>query len=160
MSVVAGGLFGVNAIMHALYVYLMRAPSAKGRRLLDRLEGFKLYLEVAEQEDLNLRNPPQKTPELFEKYLPFAIALGVEQAWGDQFVAVFAAMAASGTGSYQPRWYGGYHHKTNLNDFTKSVGASMASAISSASTAPGSTSGAGGGGFSGGGGGGGGGGGW
>jgi len=28
---------------------------------------------------MNLRYPPEKTPALFERYLPFALALGVEQ---------------------------------------------------------------------------------
>jgi hypothetical protein len=40
--------------------------------------GFREYLEIAEKEEMNLRNPPEKTPQLFEHYLPFALALGVE----------------------------------------------------------------------------------
>ena len=70
---------------------------------MDKLEGFELYLKVAEQDDLNLRHPPDMTPELFERYLPYAVALGVEQAWAEQFTSVFAALANGGV-DYQPRW--------------------------------------------------------
>jgi len=153
-------LFGLMAAAHALFYWLLRAPTERGRRLMDKLEGFKSYLEVAEKDELNLRNPPEKTPELFERYLPFALALGVEQAWAEKFAAVFARLEASGAQGYRPRWYHGNFNARALGSFTSGVGASLTSAISSASTPPGSSSGSGGGGFSGGGGGGGGGGGW
>ena len=152
--------FVLTAVVHGLFVGLMRAPTQRGRLLMDKLEGFKLYLEVAEKDDLNLRHPPDMTPVLFERYLPFAIALGVEQAWAEQFVAVFANLAREQGVAYRPVWYHGSFDSHRLGSFTKDVGGSFASAISSASTPPGSSSGGGGGGSSGGGGGGGGGGGW
>ena len=80
-------VFVLTFAVHALFIGLMRAPTQRGRQLMDKLEGFKLYLEVAEKDDLNLRNPPDLTPALFERYLPFAIALGVEQEWAEQFAA-------------------------------------------------------------------------
>jgi uncharacterized membrane protein len=153
-------LFGLMAAAHILFYWLLRAPTERGRRLMDKLEGFKSYLEVAEKDELNLRNPPEKTPELFERYLPFALALGVEQAWAEKFAGVFARLEASGSASYHPAWYHGHFNPHAIGSFTSGVGASLTSAISSASTPPGSSSGSGGGGFSGGGGGGGGGGGW
>ncbi|MDX1735260.1 MAG: DUF2207 domain-containing protein [Halioglobus sp.] len=144
-------------LLHLLFAWLLRAPSMRGRRLMDRSEGFKLYLEVAEKDELNLRNPPEMTPQLFEAYLPFAIALGVEQKWAEQFSRVFAALR--GENAYHPTWYRGSFDPVNVARFSQSVGSGLNSAISSAATAPGSSSG-GGGGSSGGGGGGGGGGGW
>lgn len=158
-TVMAGAVLVLLVVVHALFLYLMRAPSIKGRRLMDKLEGFKLYLEVAEQDDLDLKNPPEKTPELFESYLPYALALGVEQAWAEQFTEVFAGLEEKNGKHYHPTWYGGAFHAHNIGTFTADVGSGFNSAISSASVAPGSSSG-GGGGFSGGGGGGGGGGGW
>ena len=151
--------YGGVIVLHIAFAYLLKAPSGRGRRLMDKLEGFKLYLEVAEKDDLALRHPPQMTPELFEKYLPFAIALGVEQEWAEQFSQVFARMEASKEVAYNPAWYHGDFSSTRMNSFASSVGGSLSSAISSAATAPGSSSGSGGG-SSGGGGGGGGGGGW
>jgi uncharacterized membrane protein len=99
------------------------------------------------------------TPALFERYLPFAIALGVEQAWAEQFTGVFARLGAEKGSGYRPLWYHGNFNTKQPAAFASDVGAGFTTAISSAATPPGSSSG-GGGGSSGGGGGGGGGGGW
>ncbi|MEM7401153.1 MAG: DUF2207 domain-containing protein [Pseudomonadota bacterium] len=149
-------------IINTIFYFLLKKPTLEGRKLLDKTEGFKKYLEVAEQEELNLKYPPRKTPKLFEAYLPYALALGVENQWADQFTDVFNTQGE--VNGYSPTWYSGSNwNNNNLNSFTDSVGRSLNSAISSSSTAPGSSSGSssfGGGGSSGGGGGGGGGGGW
>jgi len=146
--------------LNMLFYHWLKAPTRIGRKLLDKIDGFKMYLEVAEKDELNLKNPPEKTPEIFESYLAFAMALDVEQQWAEKFTAVFLRLQEQGT-TYQPVWYHGSHWNAhNLTNFTSSVGSSLSSAISSSSMAPGSSSGSGGGGFSGGGGGGGGGGGW
>jgi uncharacterized membrane protein len=122
--------------------------------------GFKDYLEVAEKDELNLRNPPEKTPQLFEAYLPFALALGVDQAWSERFAAVLAAIREPNGQDYSPSWYRGNWNSSNLSKTTKSFSSGLNSAINASVTPPGSSSGGGGGGSSGGGGGGGGGGGW
>ncbi len=135
------------------------APTKEGRQVLDRISGFKQYLSITERERLERTTAPQDTAEVFEKYLPYAIALGVENRWAERFAGVLAAAAASGQQGFA--WYSGSSNPwDNPAGFADSVGSSLASTISSASTAPGSSSGSGGGGSSGGGGGGGGGGGW
>ena len=135
------------------------APTAEGRRVLDHIAGFKQYLSITERERLDRMNRPEDTPELFERYLPYAIALGVENRWANRFTGVLAAAAAQGQQGFA--WYSGSSSPwSSPNSFVDSVGSSLSSTISSASTAPGSSSGSGGGGSSGGGGGGGGGGGW
>ncbi|MBC8037997.1 MAG: DUF2207 domain-containing protein [Rhizobiales bacterium] len=145
-------------IMNMVFFHLLRAPTVPGRKLLDRLEGFRMYMTTAEEERLNILNPPEKTPELFERYLPYALALDCENAWNTKFAAVLAAAAAAGATA--PLWYSGSHWDSGrTGSFTESLGSSLSSSISSASTAPGSRSGSGGG-SSGGGGGGGGGSGW
>lgn len=153
-------LLAVMVLVQFVFFRLLHAPTAAGRKLLDQIDGFRMYLEVAEKDELALRNPPKKTPQLFEAYLPFALALGVEQKWAEKFAGVFASLRDGTAGGYHPGWYGGHFDTRNLGGFTDSVGNSLTSAISSAATPPGSSSGGGGGGSSGGGGGGGGGGGW
>ena len=69
----------------------MAAPTRKGRQAMDRIVGFRQYLSIAEEERLETLHPPQKTPELFERYLPYAIALKVENAWASRFTSVLAA---------------------------------------------------------------------
>ena len=116
------------------------------------------YLTVAEADELRFKNPPKRTPELFERYLPYAIALDVEGVWGKNFTAILAA--ARRRDNYRgPTWYHG-SGRFSPSTFTSNIGAGLSAGIASSSTAPGSSSGGGGGGSSGGGGGGGGGGGW
>jgi hypothetical protein len=153
----ANGIFGL----------LLKAPTVAGRKVMDAIEGFRLYLDVAEGDELKLAGAPRKTPTLFELYLPFALALGVEQRWAEKFAEVFAAAGAAGAAGTAgaPGWYQGDRWDVGrLQNFSSDVGRSLESAIASAATAPGSSSGSssggGGGGSSGGGGGGGGGGGW
>jgi uncharacterized membrane protein YgcG len=140
----------------------MAAPTVEGRQVMDRIAGFERYLSITEENRLEMLHPPEKTPELFERYLPHAIALGVENRWAGKFASVLAAAAAdpSRQGGTMGWYVGSGNAWSNPGLFATTVGASLASSVASAATAPGSSSGSGGGGFSGGGGGGGGGGGW
>jgi len=142
--------------MCGLFHYLLKRPSVEGQRARDHIRGFRHYLAVAEADRLNLENPPDRTPELFEKFLPYALALGVEQEWAENFSGILEAAGEC------PDWYEGSVRGFTAAGIATVLGSSFAGAISSASTAPGSSSGGGGGGggSSGGGGGGGGGGGW
>jgi uncharacterized membrane protein YgcG len=165
------GLFLVGAAMNGVFYYLLKAPTMAGRRVLDQIEGFKLFLTVSEKDRLNFENPPERTPELFDKFLPYAFALGVEQKWAEQFADVLAAAGRlDNAGNYEPDWATGSAlgaaTGVGLGTLVSTFGSSLSGAISSSSVAPGSSSGSsgsdggGGGGSSGGGGGGGGGGGW
>jgi uncharacterized membrane protein YgcG len=148
------------AFLNVLFYHLLKAPTLRGRKVMDQIEGFKMYLSVAEKDRLNLLNPPEKTPELYERYLPYALALDVENEWGEQFAEVLARAQVDGQ-PYSPSWYSGRSWDVSrTSGFSDSLGSDFAGAISSSSTAPGSSSGSGGGGSSGGGGGGGGGSGW
>jgi uncharacterized membrane protein YgcG len=155
-----------SATLAAIFHFLLKAYTPEGRKIMDEIVGFKMYLGVAEKDRLNLENPPERTPQLFEMFLPYALALGVEQKWSEQFAGVLAAAGtAPGQTAYSPAWYSGNAwNQIGAASFAGALGGSLAGAISSASTAPGSSSGGGGGGggggSSGGGGGGGGGGGW
>lgn len=147
-------------ILNLLFYRLLKAPTLAGRAIMDNIEGFKMYLGTAEKDEIRGMGAPAETPQLFEKYLPYAIALDMENAWGRRFTEVLSK-AGIGGGGYSPVWYSGMSfNSANMGAFASSIGGSLSTAISSSSTAPGSSSGGGGGGSSGGGGGGGGGGGW
>jgi uncharacterized membrane protein YgcG len=141
----AGAAFGVVAM---LFHFLMAAPTKAGRALMDHLEGFELYMRTAEEDRLNLLNPPEHTPELFERLLPYAVALGVAHQWSAKFADVLAMAAA-------PSWYVGSRHLD-----IDALDREFSHAVSSTTVPSRGSSGSGGGGSSGGGGGGGGGGGW
>ncbi len=144
-----------------LFFYLIKAPTTIGRQRMDEIEGLKMFMEVAEKRRLNMMNPPEQTPQLFEKLLPFAIALNVENEWGKQFNYILER--AIQDDKYHPTWYRGRKGDVfRAPLLTSSLGSEFSSAIASSSMSPqsSSSSGSGGGGSSGGGGGGGGGGGW
>lgn len=145
-------------VLMAFFAIIMKRPTLRGRQVLDDMLGFKDYLEIAEKEELNLRNPPEKTPQLFESLLPFALALGVDQQWSERFAKTLAAVRDPNGDGYRPSWYYGTWNSSNLARTTSELSSGLNSAITSSVSPPGSSSG--GGGFSGGGGGGGGGGGW
>jgi uncharacterized membrane protein YgcG len=150
-------LLGLPLVISAFW--WIAAPTREGRAVLDRIAGFRQYLSITEGQRLDRMTAPKDTPELFEKLLPYAIALGVENRWAERFHDVLAA--ASVERQQQFGWYSGSSNAwDNPGSFVGRVGSGLASTVSSASTAPGSSSGSGGGGSSGGGGGGGGGGGW
>ena len=142
----------------------MDAPTKDGRAMLDRIAGFKQYLSITERDRLDRMQAPEDDLQLFERFLPYAIALEVENRWADRFTSMLAAASAAASASGGTPgflWYSGSSSPwTDTGGFVGSIGDSLSSAVSSASTAPGSSSGSSGGGSSGSGGGGGGGGGW
>ncbi|MGZ5960735.1 MAG: DUF2207 domain-containing protein [Rhizomicrobium sp.] len=163
MSVWAGAALAIGGVLAYVFYHLLKAPTALGSHTLDQIDGFKLFLETAEKDRLEILNPPNVTPALFESFLPYAIALDCENQWSRKFEAEAAAagIGADQNYGYTPLWYSGNSFsRLGTAGFVSSIGSSIGSAAASASTAPGSSSGSGGGGFSGGGGGGGGGGGW
>ncbi len=153
-SLWVSALYLTGIVMCAVFQHLLKRPTPEGQALRDEIRGFRHYLSVAESERMDLENPPERTPELFETFLPYALALGVDQAWSQNFADILdeaSRLPESGTGGWAR-----VAHAATAASFT----AALSGAIASASNAPGSRSGSGGGGSSGGGGGGGGGGGW
>ncbi len=139
------GCYVAGIGMTLLFHHLLKRPTDSGREALDDIEGFRQYLRVAESDRLNLENPPERTPALFEKFLPFALALNVEQEWSEQFTEVLKAA------EFEPSWYQGKNLALlGAAGFTSSMSHSFTSAIASSSSAPGSSSGSGGGGGGGG----------
>jgi len=145
-------------VVNAVFGTLMKARTPAGRTLLDEIEGFRMFLRATEQDRLEFLHPPDQTPELFERYLPYAVALNVENRWADQFSSVFRQLEQSGQGGYTPSYYRGSMTSFSAANFSREMGSRLTSSLSSASSSP--SSGSSGGGSSGGGGGGGGGGGW
>jgi uncharacterized membrane protein YgcG len=146
--------------LNAVFLYLMPAPTQKGQAVRTEIEGFKLYMEKAEKLQLNavdvgLDAPPPMTTERYEKFLPYAVALGVEEPWTKHFERLIPEEAAR----YNPTWTN-MSSSRSLGALTSAMVTNMSSGVTSALPQSSSSSGSGGGGASGGGGGGGGGGGW
>lgn len=164
------GIVAINALMYEL----IKAPTGKGRAIMDSIDGFRMYLASADQDRFQVMpqpqsgawarggGPPDRSLATFERFFPHAMALGVANQWAEQFQAVVAAATTTAaSGGYRPVWYHGSHWSpATLGATAAGLGTAMTAAVVAAASSPSSSSGGGGGGFSGGGGGGGGGGGW
>jgi len=151
--------------MNILFIFLMPAPTKKGQKIKSEIEGFKLYLEMAEKQQLNARKDvlsgqePPMTKDRYEAFLPYAVALDVEKPWTKYFEKILPEEAKD----YNPSW--GHVSGRNfgsIGGMNRALESNLNSGVSRAMPQSSSSSGgsSGGGGFSGGGGGGGGGGGW
>lgn len=121
--------------------------SEKGIEAFKKILGFKEYLGMVEADKLRLLNAPELKPELFEKYLPFAMVFKLEKIWAKKFEAIPLV---------QPQWIDGSlgtFSAIAFADSLSSMNSSFSSAFSSASSSGGSGGGSSGGGSGGGGGG-------
>jgi uncharacterized membrane protein len=139
----------------------MPAATPKGQEVRSAIEGLRLYMETAEKLQLNAvevgsEAPPPMTKERYEKFLPYAVALGVEAPWTRHFERLIPEQAAA----YSPTWTNMGSGSHSLAGLSGALVSQMSSGVTSAMPQGSSSSGSGGGGSSGGGGGGGGGGGW
>lgn len=95
-GVIVGVTFGWQSVAVALYLAALNAfisqwskvPTPDGRQLLTEIEGFRLFLKSVEQLPMQRKDEPTDHAGVYEKYLPYAVALEVEQAWGDRLVAL------------------------------------------------------------------------
>jgi Predicted membrane protein (DUF2207) len=134
----------------AIFGWFMSARTVAGERALEKVLGFEEFLGRVEKDQIERL---QKTPELFEKYLPYAMALRVEKKWVQTF---------SGIAMQPPQWYQGsyvngftpYFLVSDLNAMSVQAGSVMASAPRSSGGSGFGGGGGSGGGFGGGGGGG------
>jgi uncharacterized membrane protein len=146
-GVAAGVLSGAVIV---LFGWFMPSRTIRGTRELEKVRGFEEFLSRVEADRLDR---VVKTPEMFERVLPHAMALGVEDSWSKAFDGIYQA---------SPRWYSGPAgtHGFLPSTFTKGLGVMSTQAGSAMSSSPRSSGGSGfsggssGGGFGGGGGGG------
>ena len=158
-----GGLWGVWGVVSfifsgsivIIFSFLMPQKTLKGVTAKEYILGLKEYLSVAEKDRLKFHNAPEKNPERFEKLLPYAMVLGVEKEWAEQFKDIYKQNPSwyeDGTGS--PTALNSLIFVNSLNSFSSEANASLYSNPSSASSGGSGFSGGGsGGGFGGGGGG-------
>ena len=73
------------ALLASTFNHLLKAPTAKGRKLLRELTGFREFLARAESDRLARNNQADSTPESLELNVAYAVALDVERGWGEQF---------------------------------------------------------------------------
>lgn len=154
---VAVGLCGLIVLA---FSPIMPRKTRRGVRALEEILGLAEYIRLAEVDRMEFHDAPEKSPETFEKLLPYAIALNLTKIWTDQFEGLLRE---------PPEWYGsstpvfrGHLFALSMWHLSAGMNRTLPSAPRTASSGRSAWSGGSsfGGGFSGGGFGGGGGGGW
>lgn len=137
-----------------LYKYLIEQPTIDKLKLQSMVEGFRMYLTSPNEEKIRNFKAPEMTSERFERLLPYALALDVDDTWSEKFQSYLDVSETDST--YSMNWMSGMDFSSGV---FRGISESMPTALGSGAVDP-SSSGSSGGGFSGGGSGGGGGGGW
>jgi uncharacterized membrane protein YgcG len=140
----------ISAAIICGFGWFMPARTTTGAQTYAKVLGFEDFLGRVEKDRIERL---EKTPELFEKYLPYAMALHVEKGWVQQF---------SGIAMQPPAWFQGYYGAgfmpfllvNDLSAMSMQAGSVMASAPRSSGGSGFGGGGGAGGGFGGGGGGG------
>jgi uncharacterized membrane protein len=120
--------FMIAAVLTAAVIcgfgWFMPAHTEKGARALEGVLGFEDFLVHVESDRFNRM---VKTPEMFEKFLPFAMALGVEKNWSNAFQGIYTQPPSWYQGGYGPNFYP-MMFINDLHSMTTQAGSVMASA--------------------------------
>ena len=141
-ALVAGILFGLPILGFGV---LMPARTVAGTRMLEKILGFQEFLDRVESDRFKRMIT---SPEMFEAFLPYAMALGVGDKWAKAFEDIYTEA---------PHWYVGHHpHSFRTGLFVNQLSTMTTQAGTAMISQPRSTGGSGfggggGGGFSGGG---------
>lgn len=151
----AGIIFSGTCILYGIFnLIVSRYPNftEEGLRAERYIKGLERYIKKAEKDRMNTLNERARTPELYEKLLPYAMIFGLEDKWSEQFSDLI---------NFNPDWYQGRSQGISFSPQTfASNMSSMSKQLQTATRPAGSSSSGFSGGSSGGGGGGGGGGSW
>jgi uncharacterized membrane protein len=140
----------VSTVVICAFGWFMPAHTEQGTRALESVLGFEDFLNHVEADRFNRTI---KTPQMFEKFLPFAMAFGVEKNWSKAFDGIMTQPPGWYRGSSGPIFYP-MNFTSNLNNMSARASSVMASAPRSSGGSGFGGGGSSGGGFGGGGGGG------
>src|SRR5450755_786208 len=84
---------GISAIIWWLFARVMTAKTVKGAQVRIQVLGFQEFMNRVDAERLKVM-----PPTTFEKFLPYAMALGVEHHWAQAFAGLIQT---------PPQWYVG-----------------------------------------------------
>jgi uncharacterized membrane protein YebE (DUF533 family) len=130
-----------------LFNRLMKAPTAEGRELLDQLEGYSQWLVNDLPETLSRQADEQSAAALSDRHLPWIVALGLEDRWSEGMTAAIAVAQKTPNTRDRPLTYSQLRRLRNrqprwlrlqsprLPGPRRSLGESLRTGITSATTA-------------------------
>ncbi len=96
MSLYLAATIALSGVIVLAFSRFMPRKTAKGVRKLEEILGLSEYIRRAEVDRIEFHNAPEKGPGLFEKLLPYAIALNLTSVWTHQFEGLL---------NEPPQWY-------------------------------------------------------
>lgn len=97
-SVYAGVALALSGLVVLAFSPIMPRKTMKGSAALAEVLGLSEYIHRAEVDRIEFTDAPAKSPERFEKLLPYAVALGLTSIWVRQFEGLLRE---------PPQWYSG-----------------------------------------------------
>jgi uncharacterized membrane protein len=88
--------FGIVIAIFVVTLKQSNKLTPQGISALRKILGFREFLQLTEKDKLQLINAPELQPEIFEKLLPYAMVLGVEDKWAKKFEGIYNTI---------PIWY-------------------------------------------------------
>lgn len=146
-------IFFFYTLVVYIFARLMPTFTKLGIQKKKEALGFKMFLEASEKDILNFLTPKELTPELFEKYLPYAIALGVENKWANKFKKVLSNLTKEEQENLTNWYVVSYNNSLynfDINSLTNNLSSGLVKTLNTARTVEVSSSGGISGGFSGG----------
>src|SRR6266436_10030766 len=121
-ALIAAGV--LSTMILAVFAQIMPARTVAGARAREATLGFKEFLSRVEEERMKKLIT---SPEMFERFLPFAMAFGVADKWAKAFEDIYRE---------PPRWYSGGSGSFNAMSFSQSISSMSSAAASSMSSSP------------------------
>ena len=140
------GAGAISAVIFFLFARVMTAKTVLGARTRISVLGFQEFMNRVDADRIK-RLPP----DTFEKYLPYAMALGVEHQWAKAFAGIITQPPSWYAGPYQPGIWNPVFFTNDMHSMANTAHQAFVAAPRSSSSGSGWGGGGGGGGFSGGG---------
>jgi hypothetical protein len=96
-SLYLGTAVAMSGLIVLAFSPIMPRKTRTGVRALEEVLGLARYIRLAEVDRIEFHDAPEKNPQLFEKLLPYAMALNLTRIWTAQFEGLLNA---------PPEWYG------------------------------------------------------
>ena len=105
VPIVAVLAFFGQCLLAVAFYFLLKTRTSAGGKIRDEIDAFKRFLDTADKDQAAALHAPRVTAQVFEQFLPYAIALDSENSWSKKFAADAAREGKPLDETYRPSWY-------------------------------------------------------
>jgi len=127
-SLLLAACVALSGLVVLAFARFMPRKTTKGVRKLEEVLGLATYIRRTEVDRIEFHNAPEKGPELFEKLLPYAIALNLTAVWTKQFKGLLEEPPGWYTGHSQIATFNAIRFSHALSTMNRSIQRTFASA--------------------------------